>query len=306
MVSYDLCKHNLMVLPVSDSTCSECIKSYHRHYGENFEHHIPENGTLLEFAPRGAPQEAMPVVLWNGSDAETSNSGRGRLQRGGKVWVAEKVTQADQGNYTLRNQQGEVLSRSTLTVRGEQRTEMMSSSSSQVRRPVSCNIFVFFVVLLFFFSFTPWRPPSLCIHPAIPCFFFTLRPLPPPSFLPEPGRSFNVTRFTRESLNLPLFLPVPHAHIIFTPKRFPDDSSLGPFDPKPARGSVQLMREGHITDHDLRYRGLVSLGRNGTVSEVVIARLTSRHDGVYEVKDRDGNLVSSTLLQVIGECLDIL
>lgn len=65
------------------------------------------------------------------------------------------------------------------------------------------------------------------------------------------------------------------------------------------------MREGQITDLDMRYRGLVSLGRNGTVNEVVITRLTSRHDGVYEIKDRDGNLVSSTLLQVIGKCYQI-
>ncbi|XP_049898272.1 uncharacterized protein LOC126388924 [Epinephelus moara] len=211
-------------------TVSECIKSYHRNYGEKFEHSIPENGSLLEFSPRGAPPEAMPVVLWNRTNPETSDAGRGRLQRGGKVWVAERVTQADQGNYTVRDDKGRVLSRSTLTVR---------------------------------------------------------------------GHSFNVTRFTKESLNLPLFLPVPHAHLIFTPTRYPDESSLGPFDPKPPRGPVQLIREGHITDHDMRYRGLISLGRNGTINEVVIVRLTSRHDGVYEIRDGDGNLVSSTVLQVI-------
>lgn len=116
----------------------------------------------------------------------------------------------------------------------------------------------------------------------------------------QPGRSFNVTRFTKESLNLPLFLPVPHAHLIFTPTRYPDES-LGPFDPKPPRGSVQLIRDGQLTDHDMRFRGLISLGRNRTINEVVIARLTSRHDGMYEIRDGDGNLVSSTLLQVIGE-----
>lgn len=120
----------------------------------------------------------------------------------------------------------------------------------------------------------------------------------------QPGRSFNVTRFTKESLNLPLYLPVSYAHLIFTPTRYPDESSLGPFDPKPPRSPVHLMREGQISDHDLRYRGLVSLGRNGTVNEVIIARLTSRHDGVYEIRDGDGNLVSSTLLQVIGEWQD--
>ncbi|XP_019945439.2 uncharacterized protein [Paralichthys olivaceus] len=209
---------------------SECIKSYRRNYGENFEHNIPENGTLLEFSPRGAPPEAMPVVLWNRTDLRTGNQGRGRLLRGGKVWVAEKVTQVDQGNYTVRDLQGRVLSRSTLTVR---------------------------------------------------------------------GHSSNVTRFSKETLNLPLFLPVNHAHLIFTPTRHPDESSLGPFDPKPPRGPVQLIREGQITNYDMRYRGLISLGRNGTINEVVIARLTSRHDGLYEIRDGDGNLVSATLLQVI-------
>ncbi|XP_031713854.1 uncharacterized protein LOC116389360 isoform X1 [Anarrhichthys ocellatus] len=211
-------------------TISECIKSYRRNYGDIFEHHLPENGFLLEFSPWGAPPEAMPVVLWNRTDPVTSEAGRGRLLRGGRFWVAERVTQADQGNYTVRDSGGEVLSRNTLTVR---------------------------------------------------------------------GHSFNVTRFTKESLNLPLFLPVPHAHLIFTPTRYPDESSLGPFDPKPTRGSVQLIREGHITNHDMRYRGLISLGRNGTINEVVIARLSLRHEGVYEIRDVVGNLVSSTWLQVI-------
>ncbi|XP_008291359.1 uncharacterized protein LOC103365650 [Stegastes partitus] len=211
---------------------SECIKPYRRNYGENFEHSIPENGTLLEFSPRGAPPESMPVVLWNRTDPETSNAGRGRLLRAGKVWVAERVTQADQGNYTVRDDSGKALSRSTLSVR---------------------------------------------------------------------GHSFNVTRFTKESLTLPLFLPVLHAHLIFTPSRYPNESSLGPFDPRPPRGPVQLIREGQITDHDMRYRGIISLSRNGSINEVVIARLTSRHDGLYEIRDGNGNLVSSTFLQVIDK-----
>lgn len=116
----------------------------------------------------------------------------------------------------------------------------------------------------------------------------------------DAGHSFNITRFTKESIILPLFLPLAHAHLIFTPGHFPDESSLGPFDPKPPRGPVQLIREGQITDHDLRYRGVISLSRNGSIYEVVIARLTSRHAGLYEVKDRNGNLVSSTYLHVIG------
>ncbi|XP_054890905.1 uncharacterized protein LOC129363033 [Poeciliopsis prolifica] len=209
---------------------SECIKPYRRNYGETFEHSIPENGSVLEFSPRGAPPEARPIVLWNRTNPETLNAGRGRLLRGGKVWVAERVTQADQGNYTIKDDDGNVLSRSTLSVR---------------------------------------------------------------------GYSFNITRFTKESLNLPLFLPIHHAHLIFIPSRNPDESSLGPFDPKPPRGPIQLLREGQIMDHDLRYRGIISLIRNGSVHDVVITRLTPRNDGLYEIRDGDGNIVSSTYLHII-------
>lgn len=102
---------------------SECIKPYHRKYGENFGNDIPENATILEFIPRGAPPEAMPVVLWNRTDPKTSNAGRGQLMHG-KTWVAERVTQADQGNYTVRDGMGRIVSRSTLTVHGEQSPKM--------------------------------------------------------------------------------------------------------------------------------------------------------------------------------------
>ncbi|XP_029021810.2 uncharacterized protein LOC114864966 [Betta splendens] len=99
----------------------ECIRSFHRHYGESFEHSIPENGSLLEFSPRGAPHAASPIVLWNETDPETSSARRGRLLHSRRVWVAERVTQADQGNYTVRDVQGNVLSHRLLIVRGEWR-----------------------------------------------------------------------------------------------------------------------------------------------------------------------------------------
>lgn len=98
---------------------SDCIASYQRYYGENFEQNIPENAALLEFFPLGAPAEAMPVVLWNRTGTEAGNAGRGRLEQDRKVWVAERVSQVDQGNYTVRNFNGNVLSHSRLTVRGE-------------------------------------------------------------------------------------------------------------------------------------------------------------------------------------------
>lgn len=52
-------------------------------------------------------------------DPETSEASRGRLGSSGRVWVAERVTQADQGNYTLRDKNGKVISGSKLTVNGE-------------------------------------------------------------------------------------------------------------------------------------------------------------------------------------------
>ncbi|XP_029368514.1 uncharacterized protein LOC115049977 isoform X2 [Echeneis naucrates] len=213
-------------------TVTECTKSYHRYYGDNFVLNVSLNGSILEFSPWGAPPEAMPIVLWNRADPKTidgGHGGRGRLRRGGKVWVAERVTQEDQGSYTLRDTHRNLLSRSTLTVL---------------------------------------------------------------------EHSFNVTGFIKESLHLPLFLPVPHAHLFFTPAQHPGEPILDPVDSKLSQTPVQLISDGQIANRDLRYRGLISLGKNGTINEVIIASLTSNHEGVYEIRDRRGHLVSSTILRV--------
>lgn len=113
-VFYELYTHPSVFFAASD-----CIVSFQRYYGENFKLNISENASLLEFSPLGAPAEAMPVVLWNRTDPESSNAGRGRQEQGEKVWVAEGVSQADQGNYTVRNANGSVLSHTRLSVRGE-------------------------------------------------------------------------------------------------------------------------------------------------------------------------------------------
>uniref|UniRef100_A0AAY5KPR1 Uncharacterized protein n=1 Tax=Esox lucius TaxID=8010 RepID=A0AAY5KPR1_ESOLU len=76
-------------------------------------------GSLLQFSPRNAPPGSLPVVLWNRTDPETSELGRGGLGSDGRVWVAERVTQTDQGNYTILDDNGKVISRSQLTVNGE-------------------------------------------------------------------------------------------------------------------------------------------------------------------------------------------
>ncbi|XP_010901824.2 uncharacterized protein LOC105029934 [Esox lucius] len=213
-------------------TVSECVETFRRGYGESFRHIIPEDGSLLQFSPRNAPPGSLPVVLWNRTDPETSELGRGGLGSDGRVWVAERVTQTDQGNYTILDDNGKVISRSQLTVN---------------------------------------------------------------------GHTFNVTRFFKESLNLPLFLPVPHVHLIFTPSLRSADPSSVPLDSRFSHTPVQLIRAGQVVGQDPRYWGLISLERNGTVNEVVITRLSAKHEGMYEIRDQDGNLVSSTLLHVVDK-----
>lgn len=114
---------------------SDCIASYQRYYGEDFKQSIPANASLLEFSPLGAPAEAVPVVLFNWSDPEAGSPGRGRLEQGGKVWVLEGVSQADQGNYTVRGPNGNALSQSRLAVRGER-----GDDAEPIGRPAAASI----------------------------------------------------------------------------------------------------------------------------------------------------------------------
>lgn len=112
------------------------------------------------------------------------------------------------------------------------------------------------------------------------------------------AHSFRFSRFIKESINLSL--PVSHGNLTFIPKYY-DQSN-----PKPHYGPAQLIHDGNITNSDLRYRGLISFRGNGSNKEVIIVSLKSSHSGIYEIRDRSGNLVSSTVLQVDGESQDAL
>ncbi|XP_056456670.1 uncharacterized protein LOC130390632 [Gadus chalcogrammus] len=104
------------------------------------------------------------------------------------------------------------------------------------------------------------------------------------------GHTSNVTRFTKEFVNLPLFVPAHNATLTFTPTRSPDD-------PRPHRDPVQLVRHGLVVGIDADFQNRVSV--YGSDDEVVITGLSPKHTGVYDIRDREGNLVSSTSLYVI-------
>lgn len=120
----------------------------------------------------------------------------------------------------------------------------------------------------------------------------------------QPAHSFNFTRFSKQSISLPL--PVSHGNLTFIPTQHPKKTSFDKYNPRPYYGPVQLIHGGKITDSDLRYKGLISFRMDGSTKKVVIVSLTPRHSGVYEIRDKDGNLVSSTVLQVGGESQDLL
>ncbi|CAL8263989.1 unnamed protein product [Lota lota] len=218
--NYHITHHGLPFQTVN-LTVSECLRSYQVNYGENFQHRIPENGFLLEFSPMGSPPESKPVLLWNRTNPEMSQGGRGQMQYHRELWVVRKVTPADQGKYTMRSKAGKLISRSRLIVR---------------------------------------------------------------------GHTSNVTRFTKESVNFPLFVPAHNATLTFTPTRSPDD-------PRPRRDPMQLVRDGWVVGNDINFLNRVAV--YGSDNEVVITGLSTKHTGVYDIRDRDGHLVSSTSLNVI-------
>lgn len=113
----------------------------------------------------------------------------------------------------------------------------------------------------------------------------------------QPAHSFHFSRLIKESINLPL--PVSHGILTFIPTKYYDES-----DSMPHYGPAQLIYHGKITNSDVRYRDLISFRGNGSNKEVIIVGLKSSHSGIYELRDRNDNLVSSTVLQVAGESQD--
>lgn len=96
---------------------SDCIKSIRRFYGDELKIHISSGGALMEFSPKSSQSLSQPTTLWNSSVPLKSQQSRGSVKAG--HWILEGLTQADQGNYTLRDVNRQPLSTVHLIVEGE-------------------------------------------------------------------------------------------------------------------------------------------------------------------------------------------
>lgn len=91
----------------------ECATLENLDYGSNFS--ILLTGDFLEYTRSGSYLE--PLVLWNISDPAAAERSRGVVSGG--HWVAQNITQSDQGNYTLRSASGKRISTTILIVTGK-------------------------------------------------------------------------------------------------------------------------------------------------------------------------------------------
>ncbi|XP_074530502.1 uncharacterized protein LOC141793607 isoform X3 [Halichoeres trimaculatus] len=92
-----------------------CTDPVSKSYGESYNCNIPQKAEFLEFAPHLS--DAQPRVLWNRSDPQTNQGGRGQVMH--SSWTIISVTQEDNGYYDFREKDRKLLSRKLLTVEGK-------------------------------------------------------------------------------------------------------------------------------------------------------------------------------------------
>ncbi|XP_076878762.1 uncharacterized protein LOC143527437 isoform X2 [Brachyhypopomus gauderio] len=210
-------------------TVSDCLKRFSRNYGETFQLEIPQHGDVLEFlsssrhpAPQSTsssptvPLPAEPVVVWTRAMSQVGSMIHGHLRD--RYWVIDSVFPDDQGTYTVKDSNGTVVSRISLTVR---------------------------------------------------------------------AHTFNLTLFSRESLFVQLWGEMPGARLSFSPA--PRSS--------PAVPSV-VFWDGGVVDRESHYGSRLSLLHNDTGAYVVLRALSVKDEGMYELWDAKGNLVSRTVISV--------
>ncbi|XP_048119674.1 uncharacterized protein LOC125307657 [Alosa alosa] len=101
----------------------------------------------------------------------------------------------------------------------------------------------------------------------------------------------NITAFNKESLYIRLYTPLRQAQL----RLMPDHSSSR------SHSSTTLLRDGEIVEERLWHRGRLSLEQNRTGLYFVMAGLSEKDNGIYEMHDGQGNLVSTNIVRVVDK-----
>ncbi|XP_059202103.1 uncharacterized protein LOC131981704 [Centropristis striata] len=94
---------------------SDCSKRVTEYYGATYSSDVPSDAEFLEFTLLYSKDQ--PKVLWNRTDPQTNRGRRVQVARSGRSWEINDLTQADNGYYSFRAKDYNLLIRTRLEVK---------------------------------------------------------------------------------------------------------------------------------------------------------------------------------------------
>lgn len=105
----------------------DCSQRVDKKYGSSHSFRLSRATDFLEFTPSDRLNETR--VLWNRSSSQTKFGERGYVE--GSVFKMTHLTQDDNGHYNLRNKYNDLISRTKITVTGEETHRLIVVSQTQ-------------------------------------------------------------------------------------------------------------------------------------------------------------------------------
>ncbi|XP_054453644.1 uncharacterized protein LOC129090139 [Anoplopoma fimbria] len=111
--TFSISKNNDERQDVIILTIKDCASKEMGVYWDKHSFDLPREAEFLEYTPLHSVDQ--PKVLWNRTDPQTNEGGRGRMRN--RVWEIKNLIQADMGHYNLRAKDNTLLFRKLLEVR---------------------------------------------------------------------------------------------------------------------------------------------------------------------------------------------
>lgn len=111
------CRNSYSLVTVFVYASSACVDEVMRDYGGRYSTKVPREAEFLEFTPLHGVDQLK--VLWNRSDPQAINGGRGQINR--NFYEIGNLNQADMGYYIFRGKDNNLLIRIKLIVKGDVR-----------------------------------------------------------------------------------------------------------------------------------------------------------------------------------------